>query len=196
MNTSRIEVPLVLAPPRFEDESTLATARQVKPIGRAKVTFRVRQAGAIMPLLLAATLCGALGASAVNYYERRREAQKTVPETPVTTTIRPAGLAVSAAATDLTGRKTVENQISAAPAKNSDNENDEAAKPAQTKAETGSSTARRDDESREPIAPKTARNNNADPAKLTRQRRVRPTDEPVNKNGAGRIGDLFSGPNP
>lgn len=192
MNT-RVEIPLTLAPPRFEDESTLATARQVKPIGRAKVTFRLRRVRAIMPLLLGATLCGALGASAVNYYERRRQVPAAAPVTPVSTTTQPVSLPVSAST--LNGGKTAENQTSSVPVKDSGIENDEAIKPAQ-KAETESLTVRRDEEPRESLVPKTAKNNNGDPAKLTRQRRVRPADEPVNKNGAGRISDLFSGPNP
>jgi hypothetical protein len=75
-------------------------------------------------------------------------------------------------------------------------ERDEATKPAPAKGESEALTKRPDDEPRASVAPKKAGNNDRDPAKLTRQRRVRPADEAVNKNGAGRISDLFSGPNP
>ena len=191
MNTSRIEIPLTLAPPRFEDESTVATARRVKPIGRAKVTFPLRKVRTMLPLLLAATLCGALGAATVNYYERRHQVESAAaPKTLVSTTTQPAPAAVSASS-ELSGGKIADNP----PANDSGAEIEAATKAAPTKAESEASIAR-NDEPRESTAPKTPKNSNGDPAKLTRQRRVRPVDEPANKNGAGRISDLFSSPNP
>ena len=71
MNSSRIEIPLALPTPHFDDERTVATARQVKPIGRARVTENWRKVRTLLPLILLATVCGALGAAGVNYYENR-----------------------------------------------------------------------------------------------------------------------------
>src|SRR5687767_12523776 len=80
MNTSRIEIPLTLQPPHFDDDATIATARQVVPIkGGRKIEGR-RKVLALLPLLLASTLCGALGAIAVNYFERRRDAATSVTQ--------------------------------------------------------------------------------------------------------------------
>ena len=200
MNTSRIEIPLTPPPPpHFDDESTVAAARQVKPIGRAKVTFRVRKVRAMLPLLFAATLCGALGAAAVNYYERRHPVQSVAaPETPVSTRTQPPPVAVSASS-ELGGGKIAGNQAGAAPAKVSGAEIDATKQELpKTETETEALIARRNDEPRESTTSKAPKNPSGDPAKLTRQRRVRSVDGPVpaNKNGAGRITDLFSGPNP
>src|SRR5262249_32243258 len=82
MNTSRFEVPLALPTPHFDDERTIATARQVKPIGRAKVTENWRKVRTLLPLILLATVCGALGAVGVNYYENRHRVEAVAP--PVT----------------------------------------------------------------------------------------------------------------
>src|SRR5688572_12139376 len=80
MSTSRIEIPLTLQPPHFDDDATIATARQVVPIkGGRKIEGR-RKVLALLPLLLASTLCGALGAIAVNYLERRRDAAASVTQ--------------------------------------------------------------------------------------------------------------------
>ena len=67
MSTSRIEIPLTLQPPHFDDDATIATARQVVPIkGGRKIEGRRKVLG-LLPLLLASTLCGALGAIGVHY---------------------------------------------------------------------------------------------------------------------------------
>lgn len=196
MKTSRIEVPLTLEAPRFEDELTVTTARRVKPIGRARVTFRLRKVTTMLPLLLAATLCGALGATAVNYYEHRRPVSMPSPETMVTRNPAPA-----AAATDppaVSSNKIGENQTGAVSTKDPTAASDETTPKNAPKSATDNAKENRDEESRESIAAKPPKaETDRDAAKLTRQRRVRPPDPaPVNKNGAGRIADLFGGPNP
>ena len=75
MNSTRIEVPLTLPTPHFDDERTIATARQVKPIGRANATERCRRVRMVFPLIFLATVCGALGAAGVNYYEDRHRVE-------------------------------------------------------------------------------------------------------------------------
>src|SRR5687767_15660613 len=78
MSTSRIEVPL--QQPHFDDDATIATARQVVPIkGGRKIEGR-RKILILLPLLLASILCGALGAIAVNYFERRPDTAPSVTQ--------------------------------------------------------------------------------------------------------------------
>jgi hypothetical protein len=192
MKTSRIEIPLTLEAPRFEDELTVTTARRVKPIGRTRVTFRFRKVTAMLPLFLAATLCGALGAAGVNYYEHRRPVSVPSPETTVTKNPAPAAATNSSA---VSSHKIAENQTAEL---SPTIKVDEATTKDLPKTAAETDNDRRDEESRESVAAKVPKaENERAAAKLTRQRRVRPPEPaPVNKNGAGRIADLFSGPNP
>src|SRR5215210_8054176 len=80
MSTSRIEIPFTLPPPHFDDDATIATARQVVPIkGSLKIEGR-RKLLTLLPLLIASTLCGALGAIAVNYFEGPRDTASSVTQ--------------------------------------------------------------------------------------------------------------------
>src|SRR2546426_4355835 len=72
MNATQIQVPLTLPQPHFDDESTIVSARRVVPIGRARFNERWRKMRRLLPILLAATVCGALGAVVVNHFERTR----------------------------------------------------------------------------------------------------------------------------
>ena len=196
MNTTRIEVPLTVSPPHFDDERTIATARQVKPIGRAKVTEGWRKVRTLLPLLFLATLCGGLGAAAVNYYERIQSAPVVTAQpqanngVPAQTKIEPTPIAIAASAA-VNGSQT----------------------PSDTKpVEVEQPIATRDEQSRQPEAKPTQDKNlsptapsaekksaDADAAKLTRKRRVLPPDDktqPTQRNGAARISDIFNGPNP
>jgi len=197
MNT-RFEVPLTLPPPHFDDERTIATARQVKPIGRARVTQSWSRIRTVLPLLLGATFCGGLGAAAVNYYERRPKAPvATVPvlqnsAQPYPAHVEPSPVAI-AASNEVNGskppieEKTVELEQPAAPAPKDQDQRDP----------TANSTPNEN----LPVSPKPQNKNaaDADAAKLTRKRRVQPIEEPksrAQKSGAARISDIFSGPNP
>ncbi|HKP37146.1 MAG TPA: hypothetical protein VJT71_09820 [Pyrinomonadaceae bacterium] len=193
MNASRIQIPLSLPEPHFDDETTVVTARQVVPLDQARGNDRRQRVLAILPMLLAAAFCGALAAFAVNYFERRatvstvsqpatetnRNAQTAAPEA------IPAQQAASESNEEPTGSsQTSDSVVSDAP----------------------SSTASTDNSERsiQPsgIAKKAA--DPPDPKQLVRQRRVRPvSDQPQegqNDNpksrGAGRIQDIFSGPHP
>ncbi|HEY3102169.1 MAG TPA: hypothetical protein VGJ69_01170 [Pyrinomonadaceae bacterium] len=194
MNMTRIEVPLTLPAPHFDDEATIATARQVVPIERARVRESWRKLRAILPLLLAAMLCGALGATVVNYYERKPNeqprVQQSAPNGPAVQAISepsPAAVAVSSNVTsqpDATQSASTSQQTSA-------NTNEQPAK-----ADEKSTQA--DDNVSEKTSPKAEKQASSDPSKLIRKRRVQPDqDAPkLQKNGAGRIADIFSGPNP
>src|SRR5262245_48583750 len=89
MNSTRIEIPLALSAPHFDDDRTIATARQVKPIGRARMTENWRKLRTLLPLILLATCCGALGAASVNYYENRHIVNAVAQPTPKASTVEP-----------------------------------------------------------------------------------------------------------
>jgi hypothetical protein len=199
MSTSRIEVPFTLPPPHFDDDATIATARQVVPIkGSRKIEGR-RKLLTLLPLLIASTLCGALGAIAVNYFERPRNTAPSVtqqkPLSGVSTQAKTEPPTVSVAAE--LNAKTTEIPASVQP--------DDAAVTGATEASIKSEAPgvkKREDEQRKsapvaPVKPETA----PDPAKLVRKRRVQTAESeiPVRRNRrteAGRIEDLFTGPNP
>src|SRR5574341_475058 len=195
---TRIEVPLSPPPPQFDDERTIATARQVKPIGRARVSLRWRQVRALLPLLFLATLCGALGAAAVNYYDRRRgvevqappqsEANKAVT---VQTKSEPTPLA-TAASNEVNGSKAVIENKAVEVEQSCAKHDEQMAGP-----EASPSRDENPSANLAPNAPKTG--TDSDAAKLTRKRRVQQAEETTprtQKNGAARISDIFSGPNP
>ena len=193
MNT-RIEVPFTLPPPHFDDDATIATARQVVPIKGAARIERRRKVLALLPLLIASTLCGALGAIGVNYFERRRDTAVTVTQQPTLPNVSmqaktepsPVTIAPEAKAED------TEIQASLQP-EDSMVTSDEASTKSEPKiADTERKSA--------PPAP-VKREPTQDAGNLVRKRRVQPTDSeiPVRRNRrteAGRIEDLFTGPNP
>ena len=201
MSTSRIEIPMTLQPPHFDDDATIATARQVVPIkGGRKIAGR-RKVLTLLPLLLASTLCGALGAIAVNYFERRRDAAASVTHPQSLSNVP-------------TQAKTAPTPVAIVPELNAKNE--ETQTQAQVQPENTSITPA-DESAPKSEAPKIARSEEADrksdaPAaikreaaqdvsKLVRKRRVEPakSEIPLKRNrrtDAGRIEDLFTGPNP
>ena len=191
MNSTRIEVPVTLPTPHFDDERTIATARQVKPIGRTKVSESWRQVRTVLPLILLATFCGALGAAGVNYYEDRQTVQPTV---------RPA--MTNSPAEPKVESSPIVVATSAAPTPTVADTRDAAA--AEVKAEATPSPQSKTNivtasSSDKPATVQEKKAADIDAAKLTRKRRVNSNDEteiPANKKGAGRIVDIFSGPNP
>jgi len=199
MSTSRIEIPLTLQPPHFDDDATIATARQVVPIkGVRKIEGR-RKVLALLPLLLASTLCGALGAFAVNYFERGRDAAASVtqqqPQPNVLTPARtePPPVAIGP---ELNAKNT-EIQAPVQPENSSVTPADEAAPQTED-----SKMARSEDADRKSASTATMKREPAqDATKLVRKRRVQPANSeiPLRRNrrtAAGRIEDLFTGPNP
>ena len=200
MSTSRIEVPLTLPPPHFDDDATIATARQVVPIKGARRIEGRRKVLVLLPLLLASTLCGALGAIAVNYFERRRDTAASVTHqqppqpnvsTPAKTEPPPAAIAPELNA------KNAEIQ---APVQPENSSVTPAGEPApKTEAPKIAKGEDADRKSAPPAVVK--REPTQDAAKLVRKRRVQPADPeiPLRRNrrtAAGRIEDLFAGPNP
>jgi cytoskeletal protein RodZ len=194
MNATRIEVPLALRPPHFDDERTIATARQVKPIGRAKVTESWRKLRTLLPLILLATVCGALGAASVNYYENRHTVNAVAQPSTNNFTAEPKveaspiAVAASAVPTPSVDEKTKD----AVAVKNEVTPTDQP----ETKIVTEPA---RIESSDKPAANAEKKATDADATKLTRKRRVNslePDGASSNKKGAGRISDIFSGPNP
>ena len=198
MNSTRIEIPVALTAPHFDDDRTVATARQVKPIGRARVNESWRKLRVLLPLILLATFCGALGAASVNYYEERHTvgAVAQPPPSPTNSTAAPkveASPIVSLASADPTPNDAEKKNeaVSVEPKTESASTDDS---PAKTVIQVP-----RDKSSDQPSTGADKRPTTADAAKLTRKRRVTAPDEnadPTNKKGAGRISDIFSGPNP
>jgi hypothetical protein len=199
MSTSRIEVPLTLPPPHFDDDATIATARQVVPIKGARKIEGRRKVLTLLPLLIASTLCGALGAIAVNYFEERRETavsvtqQQPVPNVSTQAKTEPTPVSIEP---DLNAKNT-EFQGSVQPEDTAVTPADEAS----TKSEAPK-IAKREDEERKSAPPAPVkREPNQDAAKLVRKRRVQPADSEIplrrnRRNDASRIEDLFTGPNP
>ena len=196
MNSTRIEVPLTLAAPHFDDERTVATARQVKPIGRTKLTENWRKVRMLLPLIVLAMFCGGLGAAAVNYYEGRETSQTVVQPVFTNSAVQlkaeasPVAIAASATPTPDISDKSSEPLSTEVKA-----ESTPAAEP-QTKIVT---EPPRDQPSEKPAATHEEKAADADAAKIIRKRRVNPPDDDTvrsTKKGAGRIGDIFSGPNP
>ncbi len=185
MNATRIQVPLSLPEPHFEDEATVVSARQVVPLDEARSHDRRRKLLTVAPVLLAAMLCGALGAFAVNYFERRAEAPtNSQPDTisvkdekvqPLTEPAATASQDVPAETSEPAGAV-----ATSSPAASPETH--------ETKLEQNIAVAKK------PGPP-------SDPRLLVRQRRVHPpsdqpgqNDEPKSR-GAARIQDIFSGPN-
>ena len=198
MDITRIEVPLALSAPHFDDERTVATARQVKPLGRAKVTEGWRKARTLLPLILLAVFCGALGAAAVNYYEDRQPAQEIVQPVLTNSAVElkaeasPSPVAVAASATPSPSITDKNNEPVSAEMKVDPRPIDDP----ETKTVTSPAP---DKPSGKPAASVEKKATDSDAAKLTRKRRVNPPDDESvrsNKKGAARISDIFSGPNP
>jgi cytoskeletal protein RodZ len=195
MNSTRIEVPLTLPPPHFDDERTVATARQVKPIGRSKVTESWHKVRTLLSLIMLATFCGALGAAGVNYYEDRHKVDaiaQPVLNNPVESKPETSPVAIAASASPTPSVTDKNNEPVSGEVKADSASTDEP----QTKTVTAPAA---DAPSDKPAATGEKKPMDTDAAKLTRKRRVNSPDQdamPANKKGAGRIADIFSGPNP
>lgn len=196
MNSTRIEVPLALPTPHFDDERTVATARQVKPIGQARVTESWRKLRTLIPLILLATFCGALGAAGVNYYEDRHRSdaviQPVLTNSALESKAEASPVAVAASTTPSPSVTDKNNEPVSGEVKADSAPADEP----QTKTVTPPAPNQPLDK---PAASGEKKTTDTDAAKLTRKRRVNPSDDDSvrpNKKGAGRIADIFSGPNP
>lgn len=201
MNHTRIQVPLTLSEPHFEDEATVVSARRVVPLEQVRGAARWRRPLTLLPIFLAATLCGALGAIAVNYFERQpivspavsqpavietQTAQAPAAPSPVVIVpSSPDGIAGSGEAEAGAPNKSDESDSTSA---------DKTPEPA-TVPQTIPAKASEADSPR--------KTNQSDPKELVRPRRVRPQasnrasqNDAPKSSGAGRIQDLFGGPNP
>lgn len=199
MSTSKIEVPLTPPPPpHFDDEATIATARQVVPIEGARKIGRRWRVLTLLPILIASTLCGALGAIAVNYFERQRDTAASVTQpSSLPGVSTPAKAEPSPVVIAPEGHVITETQTSAPP---KEPETIAANEPA-TKNE--SADVRPEDTQPNKSAPSAPvkRETAQDAAKLVRKRRVQPPEPEIpvrrsRRTQAGRIEDLFTGPNP
>ena len=194
MNASRIEIATTLPEPHFDDESTIVTARQVVPLDLAKTEDRRRKVLRLLPLLLAATLCGALGAVAVNYFDRRENISSAGSQPPTANTQvtqQPSPAQDSVASSNIqpptadesseTAPQPEETSAVSSDAKSADNQ------PAEKKTEE---TVRKKAPSPEPKQLVRPRRVNAQKDAQSAKRPEAP------KAGAGRIQDIFGSPNP
>jgi hypothetical protein len=197
MDISRFQVPFDLPEPHFEDESTVVTARRVVPLTEARLNDRWRKLLMIAPLLLAATVCGALGAVTVNYFEGRATVPPPAVTLPNTTTqkeLQPpmTPVVVSSASSE----KAVATQPDSAVKKETDS---------QVEAEAQAAAVKKTEaQPEQPVTTAPKAPTQPDPRQLVRQRRVHAVSNQAPSNqenlgksrGAGRIQDLFGGPNP
>jgi cytoskeletal protein RodZ len=193
MNVTRIEVPL--SEPHFEDEATVVSARQVVPLGQARVQDRRRKLLAILPVLLAATFCGGLGAIAVNYFERRASAPTIARPSTTSAKEEPQQAAPSTSPDNSTTAADSSDKPDASPLAGSALATDSSA-PTSSDGSLESSEA---DKSEQTVASVKKPSNTNDAKQLVRPRRVHPASGQNDQNksrGAARIQDIFSGPNP
>ena len=210
MNRTRIEIatiPQELPEPRFDDESTIVSARRVVPIAQAKVAERSRALLSVISILIGAAVFGALGAAAVNYYESRQ--RNTLVSAPRSEVSRPIGQPPASQTQDETlvnsGSESAAGALaaSASPSPLPD------ASPAESQTETGAAPPAVD--SKAPANQNVSTDSGSkandgastEPGKLVRKRRVLPRandgkteNPPKDKRGAGKIQEIFSGPNP
>jgi hypothetical protein len=198
MNASRIEVPLVLPEPHFEDEATVVSARQVVPLEQAHVQDRRRKLLAILPILLAAIFCGGLSAIAVNYFERRSSAPSISQPSSSTATEERQQVAPAASPDSRTGTST------GSPDESDTSQPSGSALATDSPAAADSLDSFNSSKPAESVASVKKPSSSADPKQLVRPRRVHPpsgqprsgqNDQPKSR-GAARIQDIFSGPNP
>ncbi len=214
MNRSRIEIatnPQELPSPHFDDEATIVSARQVVPIARARVVERSRALLSVIPILIGAAVFGALGALAVNYYERgQRNALVSAPRPeinqkanqPPTSHITPSEIPTNS------GSDSAAGGLSAADSSSPELESSQTESRTDTKGVDSSAIdAKTPDNQTLPTKPASETNdgNSAEPGKLIRKRRVHPPssssegkaeNSPTARRGAGRIQEIFAGPNP
>ena len=201
MNISRIDIPVAPVAPHFDDESTVVSARRVVPLGRAKMRDGGRKTLTLLPFLLAATLCGALGAFAVNYLERRQGVSSAVP--PQSTVSAQVGQALPSQnpieSASVEKALPLEEPKDSLPADSSQESNSDAPTETPGKMAGRHTTTTKADEN----AVDQKKVTNSESRQLVRPRRVHPPkdQEPTTqsrqpKSGAGRIQDIFGGSNP
>jgi hypothetical protein len=197
MDISRFQVPFDLPEPHFEDESTVVTARRVVPLTEARLNDRWRKILVIAPLLLAATVCGALGAVTVNYLEGRATVFPPAVTLPNTTTQKELPPPMTpVVASSASSEKAVATQPDSAVKKETDSQGEVGAQAAVVK--------KTEAKPEQPVTTAPKAPTQPDPRQLVRQRRVHAVsnETPSNQDnlgksrGAGRIQDLFGGPNP
>ena len=218
MKRTRIEIattPPELPAPRFDDEATIVSARQVVPIAQARVVERSRALLSIVPILLTAAVFGALGALGVNHYENHQRANALVsaPRSEITQPINQAPTSQTQSETPLnSGTEPPAGAL--APLESSSPGSEGAPTQSQTEGQTtdptaGQATVESKAGDNKALPPTAAAQPNSgsspEPGKLIRKRRVHPqtqgndrkTDNPTkDKRGAGRIQEIFAGPNP
>lgn len=208
-------MPPELPTPHFDDEATIVSARQVVPIAQARVVQRSRALLSMIPILLGAAVFGALGALAVNYFEnhQRGNALVSAPRSEIGQPINQAPTSQSQSATSLnSGTELPAGAL--APLQSSSPGSEGAPTQSQAGSQTPDPTAGQEtvdskavDNKAVPPAPgvQPKSGSSPEPGKLIRKRRVHPqtqgndrkTDNPAkDKRGAGRIQEIFAGPNP
>ena len=218
MNRTRIEIattPPELPAPHFDDEATIISARQVVPITQARVVERSRALLSIIPILLAAAVFGALGALGVNYYEnhQRGNALVSAPKSEISQPINQPPASQTQSETPLnSGTEPPAGALT--PLESSSPGSEGTPTQSQTESQTTDPTAgqatvdsKAGDNKALPPSPAAQPNSGSspEPGKLIRKRRVHPpvqgndgkTDNRTkDKRGAGRIQEIFAGPNP
>lgn len=213
MNRTRIEIatiPQELPAPHFDDEATIVSARQVVPIAHARVVERSRALLSIIPILLGAAVFGALGAFAVNYYEHReRNAIVSAPRSEISQP--PNRPPASQTQGDIPMNSRSESPSGALAASESTSPALEGS-PTQSQTDTSGvdrpavdSKASDNQSAPNKLSSTTNDGTSAEPGKLVRKRRAIPESQtndgkaenpPKDKRGAGRIHEIFAGPNP
>jgi len=211
MNRSRIEIatiPQKLPPPHFDDEATIVSARQVVPIAHAKVVERSRAVLSVIPILMAAAVFGALGALAVNYYEGRQ--RNRLVSTPKSQISQPVSQPPASQTQDETLTNSASDSAAGALAASaSPSPLPEAAPETKNDSATAPSAADSNSPAKQTVptdsGSKSNDSNSTEPGKLVRKRRVlapppandgKPGNPRKDKRGAGKIQEIFSGPNP
>jgi hypothetical protein len=215
MNISKIVVPTAFPDPpapHFDDEATIVSARQVVPLDKARdkgrIVERSRLALWICLVLFGAAAFGALGALGVNYYENHQRTSAALAPQSKTSQQPQSNEPASQTQSDVTlGKKSEppEGGVTSAVPVSSESESS----PTQNQNLTQTNDSSAMVPSRESDSESTLRkpaNPAIDPGRLVRKRRVSPVsqndgtvppEKPAkNKRGAGRIQEIFAGPNP
>ncbi len=185
MNRSRIEIatnPQELAEPHFDDEATIVSARQVVPIAEAKVVERSRRLLSVIPILIGAAVFGALGALAVNYYERaQRSAMASAPRSEINpqTNQPPTSQSQGAIPTN-SGSDSAAGALAAAESPSPELERSQIESQGDPKAGDAVEPKTPDDQAL-PSKPASQKNdgNSIEPGQLIRKRRVHPAAAPT-----------------
>jgi len=197
MDISRVQVPIALPEPHFDDEATVVSARRVVPLIRARMNDRWRKLLILLPILLAAMVCGGLGAMTVNYFERRAGAPTIAPTIDIAPSTNHTQAGSPSAESSPVAIAATGGEAETGLSERTDKSLRESAtvsNPEETPARTVPAKAEESESKK--------KRGQSDPRQLVRQRRVQAPATPrsgqndESKKGAGRIQDIFSGPNP